>query len=433
MSLVAVVLVCVLTWPAHAQSPPPPDICGCASHPASLGAFDTRDNGTWPAGTVQNYNSLLLPVPPDGVLVFDSIHVEWRGALPCCGAELRFAANAANTPITILVKGDVELRSGTTVRISGANGGNGSFNTFAAGGRGGPGGFRGGDGAYRTVNFVSDGGAGLGPGGGLGGTASPGTLAGGGSFVSSSDLLPLVGGSGGGGGNGGVAACPSGSMGSAGGGGGGGGALLIAANGTITLDGQIEANGGNGGASPEWPCAKGGAGGSGGAVRLLANTIAGAGTISARPGTRYDDGFASDFGAIRLEALNVTMGVSQTQPVATRTANPGPIVNPFNPKVSITAVAGQAVPPTPQGVFGVVDVQLPAPGPTSIDVQTSGVPSGTAVEVKVKARVGAPPIVASATLGGCDANGTCSGTVTVNLAAGTYTVEARATFQQPAS
>ena len=137
--------------------------------------------------------------------------------------------------------------------------------------------------------------------------------------MSSSDLLPLVGGSGGGGGNGGVAACPSGSMGSAGGGGGGGGALLIAANGTITLDGQIEANGGNGGASPEWPCAKGGAGGSGGAVRLLANTIAGAGTISARPGTRYDDGLASDFGAIRVEALNNTMGVSQTQPVATRT------------------------------------------------------------------------------------------------------------------
>jgi hypothetical protein len=111
---------------------------------------------------------------------------------------------------------------------------------------------------------------------------------------------------------------------------------------------------------------------------------------------------------------------------------PGPIVNPFTPKVSVTAVGGLPVPAFPQGVYGAIDVQVPAPGPTAIDLSTDGVPTGTVVEVKVKPRVGGPAIVQNVTLTNCDGSGRCLAGITLDLGAGNYSVEARATFQQPA-
>ena len=134
-------------------------------------------------------------------------------------------------------------------------------------------------------------------------------------------------------------------------------------------------------------------------------------------------------GAIRLEAITNTLGVSLTDPVASRTQTPGPLVNPFTPSVTVTAVGGQPVPVPPQGVFGAVDVQVPVPGPTAIDLATDGVPVGTTVEVKVKPRVGSLPIAQNVTLTNCDGTGRCLASVTLDLAAGVYAVEARATFQ----
>jgi len=58
-------------------------------------------------------------------------------------------------------------------------------------------------------------------------------------------------------------------------------------------------------------------------------------------------------------------------------------------------------------VFGGVDVVVPIPGPTSIDLSTSGVPAGTTLEVKVKPRVGGAPSTSTVTLSACDANGAC--------------------------
>ena len=166
-------------------------------------------------------------------------------------------------------------------------------------------------------------------------------------------------------------------------------------------------------------------------MRLIANTITGGGRLFARGGRRYEDGVQTSNGTIRLEAVNNTLGVTLTDPIASRSLTPGPIVNPFTPSVKVTAVAGKAVPDVPQGVFGAVDVQVPVPGPSAIDFVTDGVPTGTTVTVKVKPRVGPPPVSQDVTLTNCDATAHCQASVTFDLAAGTYAVEARATFQAP--
>jgi hypothetical protein len=125
------------------------------------------------------------------------------------------------------------------------------------------------------------------------------------------------------------------------------------------------------------------------------------------------------------------MTVAQTDPIASRAPGPGPIVNPITPTVAITTVAGQPVPSPPQGGLGLIDLVLPAPGQTDVGLSTSGVPTGTTVNVTVKPRVGGTPITTPVTLTNCDGNGLCLANTTFNLAAGAYTVEARATFSTP--
>jgi hypothetical protein len=97
--------------------------------------------------------------------------------------------------------------------------------------------------------------------------------------------------------------------------------------------------------------------------------------------------------------------------------------------VSITQVGGNAIVPAPQGYLGSIDVVLPAPGVTGVNVATTGVPSGTTVEVKAKPRVGGDPVVSVVPLTNCNTSGNCAATTTFNLASGAYVIEARATFQ----
>jgi hypothetical protein len=368
-----------------------------------------------------------IPLPADGVVVFNSLNLVERAPYVGYGLIVRFIRNAANTPVTILVSGNVNIRTRVQLVVSGDNGVTGSTNDLGKGGLGGPGGFRGADGGYQLVNFGVLGGTGLGPGGGAGGIGTYYTSGhgAGATFLGAPDLLPLVGGSGGGGGASTelTAGCAGG------GGGGGGGALLLAANGTITLDGQIMADGGNAGNWGTATCSSGGGGGSGGAVRLLATTIGGVGQVYARGGNGGSG--AAQAGSIRAEALINTLPVGNTTPLAARAAGPGPIVNPITPTVSITSVGGQAIPQPPQGGLGNVDLVLPAPGQTDVGLATSGVPTGTTVNVTVKPRVGGVPIVTPVTLTSCDPSGACLASVSFNLAAGGYFIEARATFSTP--
>jgi hypothetical protein len=405
------------------------DICGCAGD-ATLRPFNAADPSTYPTGTTGcsspcTSGTINFQLPPSGILKFSSFTVDG-------GFNVGFTRNAANTPVTILVAGDVLLRGAfgccQTFGVGGGGGISGTASTAGVGGLGGNGGFRGGDAAAQAINGFTQGGAGFGPGGGPGSIST--NPASGGTFFGVPELVPLAGGSGGGGGAGiGTTTNCTG-----GGGGGGGGALLIAANGTIRIQNyDVNADGGNGGSVGNGSgCAKGGGGGSGGAIRLVARSLVdgGTGLVRARgAGSAFQSGSGTD-GRIRLESVDTSAQTQfTTDPAAVRATGPGPLANPIAPTVSITSVGGNAIDALPTGYLGSIDVVLPAPGVTGVDVATSGVPSGTSVEVKVKPRVGADPLASTVPLTNCDTQGNCSATATFNLSAGAYVVEARATFQ----
>lgn len=395
------------------------DICGCATIPG-LQPFDSTDPATFPPGTSDSGSSITLPLPPGGVFKFSSFKVQNR--------SISFTRNAANTPAMILVAGNVSLISTVgccfSVSVSGADGSGGNSSFAGVGGLGGPGGFRGGDGAAQAINGAAIGGAGFGPGGGAGATASPLVTGAGGTFLGLPELIPLAGGSGGGGGasSSNVTNC------SGGGGGGGGGGLLIAANGTLAITNyQLFADGGFGAGPGDGNCSSSAGGGSGGAIRIVAASLVQGGIVNAF--ARGPNNGATN-GRIRFESIDTS---AQTQfnatPAALRIVGPTPLANPINPTVTIVSVGGAAVPAVPQGTFGAIDVVLPAPGPTDVSVATTGVPSGTTVLVSVKPRIGAPAVSQTVPLASCTPAGACNAVASFNLAAGAYVVEARATFQ----
>src|SRR5439155_1405675 len=329
------------------------DICGCANDPNSLGDFNLADPATYPPGTTATIpgdgsRRFTIPVPPSGVLVFNSFTTQYVNPGGCCGpfaSFVRFTRNAANTPVTILIKGDVLIGGGT-----GGGGGSSSGNAVGC---------------------------------------------------------------------------------SAGGGGGGGGALLIAANGTLTVNGTISADGGFAGNPANGNCSTSGGSGSGGAIRLVANEIAGAGFVVARPGDSCPGcgDHPGSRGLIRLEAFTNMLPGDRTDPPASRALAPGPLTSPITTAVAITRINGQTVPTPPQGVFGVTDLVLPAPGTVPIDIRTTGVPGGTTVEVTVKPRVGGAAVSQNAPLSACDSTGVCTTSTAFDLPPGEFLVEARATFQ----
>jgi hypothetical protein len=403
---------------AHAQAL---DICGCTSGP-SLGAFDSRNQDTWPPGTVQSNEDITIPLPPDGVLVFDSLSIDLTPG-NVFWARLRFS-NAANTPVTLLSRGNVLVAGFASIVVNGGNAERATSNTFSVPGVGGPGGYAGGRGSHFALDQSTVGGAGIGPAGGAGGAPTPS----GGSLLSVPELRPLRGGSGGGGGgNSAAAGCAGGA------GGGGAGAILIASNATIFVDANaaIRANGGAGSNRLGFACDAGGAGGGGGAIRLVANAISGTGRIEALGGSEGGLSNAGLPGVIRMESFTNTFGTS-VSPVAARLSSPGPLVNPFQPQVAITAVQGVATPVNPIGYRNEIDLILPQPGTVELDVETRDVPAGTDVEIVVKPRLGAAPTTQRITLAPSDCtNGVCTVDASFDLAPGTYIAEARATFEVP--
>ena len=427
----ALAIVCAaLTWPVVAQ-PPLPDLCGCRNHPASLGAFDIRDRNTWPPGTVQNpqnFRLISIPLPADGVLVFDSMHLEFLSSIhQSPPVELRFQRNAANTPVTILVKGNVTIAANAALIVSGDTRTSGTAGGAGVGGLGGPGGFRGGDGAFRIANLATDGGVGLGPGGGAGATSTPGRSA------------P------------GARASPGVSISCR---------CSVAPAGVADHrrppsrirrrrrrrrrwrppdrrkrdhHGQPHGRRHHRGrrkrrSRKRIPLLQRRRGRIGRGHPADCECDRGNGRIFARNGGRWEDAVPAGDGRIRMEAVTNTFPANFTDPIASRSATPGPVVNPFNPSVTLTAVGGQPVPAAPQGVFGGVDVQVSAPGPTGFDFSTEGVPTGTSVEVKIKPRVGGAPITQNVTLANCDVEGRC---LERDDRSGCRhgTIEARATFQ----
>jgi hypothetical protein len=403
------------------------DLCGCASVP-DLQPFDSDNPATFPPGTFSSGTTLVLPLPPDGIFRFSSFRLRSRFT--------SFGRNAANTPVQILVSGNIELNGASCcyyLDVTGDAGAGGNSQAPGTGGLGGPGGFRGGDGASQPIAMTAIGGTGFGPGGGQGATPNPFVHGSGGIFFGLPELTPLVGGSGGGGG---ASSATSPSSCSAGGGGGGGGGLLVATNGTLSIvNYRMFSDGGAGAGSGNGACASSGGGGSAGAIRVIARSI------SPGPGAEFyarggSGGLGGGNGRVRIETVD-TSAMSQaitSSPAALRIVGPTPLVAPIVPTVSFTEVTleGQspiAVPVPPQGGYGSLDVTLPAPGLTTFLLSTSGVPSGTTILVTVKPRVGAAPTTVTIPVQNCNASGACSAAAQFTLPAGAYVAEARATFQ----
>lgn len=418
---------------------------------ATTGAFAFDSGSTGSDGAFNPTVNTELQLPPSGVLNFTTVTIP-------SGVTVKFKKNALNTPVIILASGDVTIAG--TIDIRGATGvdtgaaGSGNIGDDGLPGKGGPGGYDGGAGGGVPRKAAA---AGLGPGGGMGmdlqscipnfigyPTGSGGSFAteGTDSFPAtacftgsatvtispilagqtygSSNLVPLIGGSGGGGGVGGDIFSGSG-------GGGGGGAILVASSGTMTISGSILASGGTQGNRTGDNTGSVGACGSGGAIKLVASTIAGNGTLNAT-GVPSGCQVAGGAGRIRLEADSITRTAASTP--AHTFGTPGSLFVAGSPTLRISSVAGIAAPAEPTGS---ADIVLPSttPNPVSVAFQTTGVPVGNTVKLTVTPASGVPFSAVTPALTGSTAN--ASATVDVTLPNGPSTLSATTTYTIVAS
>ncbi|MEZ5386190.1 MAG: hypothetical protein R3F13_11810 [Prosthecobacter sp.] len=288
-----------------------------------------------------------------------------------------FINHPSRAPVVWLVQGDVTIAG--TVSVNGQSTPN---NNLLA--EPGPGGFRGG--AKGSLGN----GSGLGPGGGLT-TSNSGSYA---SVYGNPPIQPLIGGSGG------FA------------GGGGAGAILIAAGGTLQVNGSITALGGSFGYT-------GSGYGSSGAIRLVANILSGSGTLDAR-----------DTGRIRLEANSVAGAlVTLPQTVAVPPATP-PVIWPGNdaPTVKVVAVDAVSAPAVPTAPLDLAaDIGISTSGASTVTLQTTHFPTTGLVEVRSAAKFGAAATWTTATFQSGDENA-ATWTATLTFPTGFTTLQARATI-----
>jgi hypothetical protein len=323
---------------------------------------------------------------------------------------VKFQNHPSGAPVIFLVQGNVDIHG--EINLNGANGHLDTGPTSAS--IPGPGGFRGGRGS--RIGTAAQ--AGQGPGGGPlvtnGGNAAYGELASErtGATYGNAGLFPLIGGSGGAG-----EPAPAGD---GSGGGAGGGAILIATEGTMTNDGAIRANGGNG-----IYCWSSGSG-SGGAIRLIANTLQGSGEISAVGG-----GVCSAYGGagrIRIEANsnNLTAVSSPAYSVGIPGDTPRIFRAPGDniPEIRAVELGGKPVPRDPRpGQTIPPDVQIADPGLTTLHIEALHVPAGSMVTVRVVPVSGQDQVYQATYDGPGDEPNQTLWTADVNLAGGFSTVQ----------
>lgn len=366
-------------------------LAGAASLPAQIaipsdgsdGALDVTANtvinlsqavtGTWDANNSANAGKGIFD-PAKRAIVF-----KYSSATINLNRTVTFINHPSRAPVVWLVQGNVTIIG--TLSLNGSATPPSSSNLMAEPG---PGGFRGG--AIGTLGK----GSGLGIGGGL-------TTNNGGSYSSvygNPSIIPLMGGSGG------YA------------GGGGAGAILIAAGGTIQVNGSITAVGGSYNYS-------GSGDGSSGAIRLVANTISGTGTVDARVN-----------GRIRLEANSVSGSlVTLPQTIAVPPATP-PVIWPGNdaPTVKVVAVDAVPAPAVPTAPLDLAaDIGISTSGATTVTLQTTNFPTTGLVEVRSAPKFGAAATWTTAAFQSGDANA-ATWTATVTFPTGFTTLQARATI-----
>ena len=285
--------------------------------------------------------NLTLQIPESGVFNFTTVNIP-------SGRTLSFTPNLRNTPVIMLAQGTVTVSG--TISINGQTGSLGSAS--------GPGGFNGGTNQQN----------GLGPGGGNSNGIN-------GKWIGPLSLVPIIGGSGG-----------KGSTFSADGGGGGGGIVIASSTFLmISQGGGIFANGGNG-------ACNGGGGGAGGAIRLVANSITVAGQLSAQGGGAGCTSVASHPGIIRVEAPPgaLTFTGTSNPPAVLTTINPVIVPDANTPSMTIASIGGFPVPSYSGSVPGRVALLLPSQlaDPINLVVQASNIPVGTQVMMNISGSSG---------------------------------------------
>ncbi len=386
---------------------------------APVWAFDSGSTGV--DGALRPTEDTIITMPIGGTLQYSDINIP-------AGITVRFMNNPDGpvTPATILVQGDATING--VIDISGRSGSDVFPAVLLAAGS-----YAGG------APQIGRGGTGQGPGGGAGGSSnstgvggSYGSLGGAGAFNPSAlrspvygsiSLQPLLGGSGGG-----TARREAGVPLNIGGfGGGGGGAMLFAVSGTLTLNGNILANGGNG--SPlavTSGVSRGSGGGSGGGVRLIASLLAGSGNININGGqggfgTGNVNGGGGGHGRVRLEGDEIIFSGTVTPNTITSVSlsTPEPIIPANFPTVRISSVAGNAVPANPTGAN---DIVLPSTlsNPVTVEFTATQVPTGSTIELSlVPTTSGNRTTVTSGALTGSLESSTASVEVTLPTGAST--------------
>ena len=364
-----------------------------AACPAFAQTFSSGSSGA--DGTFSPGANTVVTLPPDGVLNYTTVTVP-------AGVTVTFLRNVANTPVTLLATGDVTIAGTLSVNGNPGPSASSTGTTVMQGALGGPGGFRGGNGAVTGGTAQS---AGQGPGGGSSSYGAPTN------FVS---LIPLFGGSGGVGGS----IYP----GAGGGAGGGAGAIVVASSTKITVTGSITADGGGGGLLGTG-CGGQAGHGSGGAIRLVAPLFAGSGTVRAIGGTASNCGVGGP-GKIRVEAFSSTFSGTYN-PTPSNGANistvPGPVSGASTPAlvalptIAITSIGGVAAPSLPGGSYSLADVALAqgATNPVAVVVAASNTPIIAAVKVALIPQASSTVTLVNATLTGTFASSTATASVTL--------------------
>ena len=328
-------------------------------------------------------NVCAVQLPESGILNYTTVNIP-------TGKWLQFLANSRNTPVILLVQGNVFI--GGEINVSAPCTFGLTIVPCRTGRQPGPGGFYGG----------SIGRRGFGPGGGSVPCDSPESS---GRWVGALNLVPIIGGSGG-------AGCFNGEI-----EGGGGGAITIASSTLISLTGSVMALG----RGIQSTC------GSGGAIRLVANSLNISGNLNAHCNGTH-------FGAIRLEA-------PEGQRTFTGTATPAAVLAPVNPNIvsnnqpqlTIASVGGYAVPSYAGSRFDTVDLLLPnqIPDPVNVAVNANNIPVGTQINVGFVS--GSPNgTTAPCNLAGIFSSSSCTATISnLNRTGVTYLL-ATAAFAPPA-
>ena len=134
-----------------------------------------------------------------------------------------------------------------------------------------------------------------------------------------------------------------------------------------------------------------GGAGSGGAIRLVAETLAGAGSLYALGGAGTHQG---GYGRIRVERGTNTTGlnlsVNPAPSVVELSAGATPLIwVPTNgPSVRVVSVGGNPAPTDPRSGFGAIgaDVALPRVSSTTVVVETTNVEQASVVTIRATPR-----------------------------------------------